>query len=331
MKDFYTLEELLEDPSFLQYAQAREVPQSGPWHRWRLQHPEQEETIRQALKLLRGVNFNKRNLAPQEIEWAWSQVERKIEQPSLTIKRRPWYYAAAATVSLLLLATLVWWANAEFWQETRLQADYGETKTFKLPDGTEVVLNANSSISFHEEEMLSQERKVYLEGEAYFKVVKTKNNASFFVISSQGGVIEVLGTEFNVFSRDKTTRVVLEEGKVHFSAGKKLSERLEPGDMVEYSGRSGKVQKKKVNARRYTSWRQNRLYFDETSIVELQDILTHTYGVKVEILDKGVMNKKLSGEIASDNLPSLLKAISLLFNIQVIQEQNTIYLKSMKP
>jgi len=334
LKDQYTLEELLEDPSFHQYINYPYSPAAGKWHSWVQQHPEQHDTLRKARSLIEGIAFNKKQLSEKTVDAAWKQLGQRIshsspvQQPAVLLVRRA--YRVAAVVVLLLLAGTVWWVQHDQMQEIR--AAYGETRQLTLADGTEVMLNANSTLRFQEKELLSKERKVYLEGEAYFRVQRTvgPQPASFAVISAAGGTIEVLGTEFNVFSREQTTRVVLEEGKVHFTAQKNSTE-LEPGDMVEYSRSSGEVRKKKVDARRYTSWKENRLYFDNTSMEELIDTLRTHYGVEVKILDPTIADKKLSGVIATNNLQSLLKALSLIFNIEISQKGNIIYMQSVNP
>ncbi|WP_432713871.1 FecR family protein [Pedobacter sp.] len=84
----------------------------------------------------------------------------------------------------------------------------------KLPDGTQVWLNASSSIRFSTSLARNEIRKVELTGEAYFEV--TKNPQHPFVVLTAGQEVEVLGTHFNInsYPEETTTKTTLVEGSV---------------------------------------------------------------------------------------------------------------------
>lgn len=92
----------------------------------------------------------------------------------------------------------------------------GEKKYLLLPDGTEVWLNSESTLSFPKE-FTAIERAVDLQGEAFFKV--TKNPDHPFIISSPRTTTKVLGTRFNLrdYQNEEKSELVVEEGKVSFS------------------------------------------------------------------------------------------------------------------
>ena len=97
---------------------------------------------------------------------------------------------------------------------------YGETKQLTLPDGTRVILNANSNLSYANDWAsgeVSRTRSVRLAGEAFFKVTKRQTPTGSpvkFVVNSRDLQIAVLGTEFNVNQRGQAVSVMLNEGKV---------------------------------------------------------------------------------------------------------------------
>ena len=89
----------------------------------------------------------------------------------------------------------------------------GQTYEFTLPDGTHVWLNADSKLEFPSQ-FSGKERKILLEGEAYFEVAKNKKLP--FIVESGGQRVEVLGTHFNInaYQDEGSIKTTLLEGSV---------------------------------------------------------------------------------------------------------------------
>ena len=83
----------------------------------------------------------------------------------------------------------------------------------KLPDGSLVQLNANSTLSFDTQWDASADRCVWLNGEAFFEVEKKPETKQKFKVITADLTVEVLGTEFNINSHHQQTRVFLQEGE----------------------------------------------------------------------------------------------------------------------
>ena len=221
--------------------------------------------------------------------------------------------------------------------ETTIVTNYGESKTITLADGSTVVLNANSTLKYLENIDNQQIREVSLDGEAFFDV-EHKANKQPFVVHGSTFDVNVLGTSFNVINRAEKVRVVLKTGKIQVDFKNKISIKdeevvnthktidLKPNEWLE-SKDKGYI-KQTVNTSVYTSWTNNLLTFDNTSIQELARILKDNYGVNVIIEDKTLLKDTLTGRIPSKKLTALLKAITLSFQIDVIQKDaHTIILK----
>jgi transmembrane sensor len=331
LKDSYTLYEFLENSSFQQYVKAPDSQEAKLWIQWLEAHPEQRECAEQARQMVIGLQFEKASLSSEEIEQAWLKVDTRIKKQGYAGSLVYWnlYHAVAATVSLLIIATaLVWVFDASY--EMNVQTAYGETKFLKLPDGSEVTLNANSTLRYNARALNSPERIVDLSGEAFFHVVQRIDKAgqhSFSVITEEGSTIEVLGTAFNVQSRRNVTQVVLESGKVQFKTEKEAT-MLEPGEMVEYSGTTKKVSKRNVQAEMYSAWKDQKLYFDDTPLTSLALILEDTYGLEVIFKEEMLKEKKISGTVTATNLPTLLQAVERLLRISINRQQDTLYFES---
>ena len=118
----------------------------------------------------------------------------------------------------------------------RLIIPAGFTYNVTLADGTEVTLNAGSSLKYPEI-FVGKQREVELSGEAYFSVAKSDIP---FEISVGGSKIRVYGTRFNVKERpQKAIETVLIEGKIGFKSPGHKEVRVVPGELVSYDMASG--------------------------------------------------------------------------------------------
>lgn len=210
---------------------------------------------------------------------------------------------------------------------------YGEIEEITLPDGSSVVLNANSELSFTADwEDDSSIREVWLKGEAFFSVLKKpESKHPKFIVHANELNVEVLGTQFNVKNRRCNTSVVLNSGKVKLKETEKLNEvNMEPGELVEYSQKKNAFRKKVVNPELYSSWKDKKLIFDNTSIKKIAMIIEDNYGIKVQFTDESISDKRVSGSVPSENVEVLLDALSASFNIK-IQKQDDLVKISKQP
>lgn len=110
-----------------------------------------------------------------------------------------------------------------------IDAGFGEQKEFALLDGSEVILNAKSTLSYNKKDW-ENNRELFLDGEAYFKV--TKGNK--FTVNTKNGSVTVLGTQFNVNSKDGYFDVICYEGKVRVADNNtQIVSILTPGKAVK--------------------------------------------------------------------------------------------------
>ena len=152
----------------------------------------------------------------------------------------------------------------------------GEFK-LELADGTTVHLNSATRlrypVAFGE-----GERRVALEGEAYFEVAKDAGRP--FVVSVGGTEVRVLGTSFNVSSLEEgRVRTVLVSGSVGVRARGKGMTRVAPGEMAEVDVRTGRVTVTEVDTALYTDWRHGVLRFNNERLEDILETLARWYDV----------------------------------------------------
>lgn len=325
-KEVCSLDDLLDNPSFINWVYQSDSNDIEFWDRWLKQHPEKRKLIEDAARVVKGVAFKKQRLAEEEIDANWIVLESKISQNA---HRNFWSqekkYAIAASISLILFSALsIWFLLYE--KSVEYTTKFGEIRNLVLPDSSRVTLNANSTLTYNPSSFSGQERKIFLKGEAFFEIVK--KNAPHpikFVVITQDAQVEVLGTEFNVNERRGKTRVVLNSGKVKLNISHDQNAILKPGEMAEYSKENQNLTLQQVDPELHSAWRKQKLRFDDTSLLELAEIIEDNFGLKVVIKNQDLRHRKITGEISAENVNVILTAVSKLFKIQIRRSGNIIY------
>ncbi len=143
----------------------------------------------------------------QPLDASYLKLKDKIEFGKRRKVRKlyiAWTASIAATVILFFGLFTVLNGGS-----TTLQTAISEQITFILPDGSEITLNANSNLRYHKKDW-NNDRTVYLNGEAFFSVEK----GNTFIVSTENGNVQVLGTRFNVNSNLDYFEISCFEGSV---------------------------------------------------------------------------------------------------------------------
>jgi ferric-dicitrate binding protein FerR (iron transport regulator) len=201
-----------------------------------------------------------------------------------------------------------------------------------LPDGTKVWLNAGSSLKYPMS-FAKNERRVSLEGEAFFEV--TKDSARPFKVLSKGQEIEVLGTAFNVNAYPDNTviKTTLVNGKVKLSNDKRYSKAifLLPGQQSTNSN-NGKIHLANVDTAPFTAWKEGLFYFDETPLSDALQQIGRWYNVEVKYKGE-VPQTHFYGRIKrSKPLREVLDVLEeggLRFELSKSDEKNILYVRPL--
>ncbi|NNF81189.1 MAG: FecR family protein [Flavobacteriaceae bacterium] len=203
-------------------------------------------------------------------------------------------------------------------RETSVNTLIAQKSSVELPDASEVVLNAASTLSYNAKNW-SSARDVNLTGEAYFKVAKGQS----FKVHTQDGIVEVLGTEFNVKVRDGIFEVVCYEGSVGVESDSH-SEILKPGDTFLIL--DGKYIATEKETRSRPSWTENESYFKSMPFRMVMNEFERQYNI--ELQTEQVNTQALfTGTFTHDDINLALKSITLPMNLKYGQKNgNTIML-----
>lgn len=190
-----------------------------------------------------------------------------------------------------------------------------------LDDGTQVWVNADSRLKYPVQ-FVGEERKVFLEGEAYFIVAK---DSLPFVVSTSRGDIRVLGTTFNVKSYDEEVamQATLVEGKVLVAQGQKEME-LAPGEQGTVTD-AGIMAKRAVDVDEFVGWRKGIYVFKKQPLEDIMRDLSRWYGVSVFFQNEGLKQVSFTGNLKRyDNINEFLDVLQRTGDVKYRINNNTV-------
>lgn len=229
-------------------------------------------------------------------EDAFSHLTAKLEKKTKVRRLEPlaFFLRIAAAFALLLTGYL-------FLRDTTttITTQIAEKQEIILPDGSKVNLNALSSMSYNVKDW-ENDRTLTLDGEAFFEVNKGKS----FSVETSLGVVKVLGTQFNVYSRDKVFDITCYEGLVSVSFGDSLLE-LGAGSGLQIE--DGKLVENHEVSRSMPNWIENESSFKNVSLSLVLEELKRQYPIK--ITTQNIVDKKFTGSFTHTDLSVALRSI----------------------
>jgi len=200
--------------------------------------------------------------------------------------------------------------RADLQAVNRLSTSKGETYQLRLPDGSEVWLNAASSLTYTANLIEGGVRSVKLSGEAYFEIKKDKLHP--FVVESSGQQVKVLGTRFNISSYpdEPSTKTTLLEGSVQLN-GQTV---LKPGEQATIVA-AGKMSVSHVDVDEAVAWKNGKFMFLDENIEGIMRKLGRWYNVEVTY-EGTPPTKTFTASISRfDNISKILDKLSYTNNV----------------
>lgn len=247
------------------------------------------------------------------------EKEKKSPNEGKRIFLSAWVkYGVAA--SILLLAMWLFRPESNF---VKYDVMAGEKKEATLPDGSQFVLNAESVLTYNKENW-ENSRILNLEGEAFFEVKK----GSKFTVKTPQGIVEVLGTKFNVRARNNILEVNCQSGKVAVNdqAGNVFGE-LVANDAIRIL-ENGTMESWKNSPAEKPSWVDGIFSFKNVSLAVVLEEIERQYSVKIDA-SKVNTSTKISTSFDLSSVEIALKTIlvPLVISFEKIDERNILLKK----
>lgn len=326
-KFFQSVEEVLTDELFQAWYFKTGEQKAAAWEQWLQQNPSQQPLVNEAIACMQSILIREQEIPAAQVAAAGQRLMSSLPKVGAPVvemqpRRRNWWWSAAAAVLLVIAGTYLWTGmNAQ----SSIKTAYGQVTQQQLPDGSEVLLNANSSVSFSSGWGEGREREVWVKGEAFFHVKKTANKSRFVVHTNEMDII-VTGTQFNVVSRGDRSSVLLTEGSVFIRTRDGKETRLVPGDFVELF--NSQLEKKPMKEEAVLAWKEKKIVFDNTPLSEVIKQIKEHYGEEVTIADETLAQKTITGMMPNDNLDVLLKSLEAILECTVVRKDGRIIICS---
>lgn len=330
----FSIEEFLLDETFLDWVKAPSEEKDNFWKQFLQQYPAKRSDLEAARRMVGQLQFQAHQPEAGSADRVWKNIQQAGNGEKgrvIPLFQKRWWAAAAVAVIILVAGSIWLLQGAEL---KTVQTAYGQVKNIELPDGSKIVLNANSKLTYNEEWNADRPREVWIDGVGYFEVVH-KNKAGTpvqpaerFIVHMKKMNVEVLGTTFTVTTRRNLEQVVLQTGSVKVTkAGVATSLYLKPGEMAQYNEAEKTIAKATADTAAVAIWKSDRLQLNNTSLAEVVKLIEDTYGYKVVVTDTTLLERKLSGTLTSQNKEVLFKALETMLKVNISVADNIVTIR----
>jgi len=295
------------------------------WKEYFDKNPETIEDAEKARKIIAGLASMNDHTSEKEIsdyrlnnqfEETWSKYrDTKSKTTFLKVSKivRQVVAVAAIIVFAITSYSLIdnFILNKRSSEYFELYVPLAKQSQLTLPDGTKIWINSDSKIKYSNR-FNSNERKLYMSGEAFFDVA---HNAKLpFEVYVNGARIKVLGTKFNVksYPDDKKVETVLVEGKVELSredSPRSGSIEMKPGEKTTFNLTSNKVAFSHKDIDADVAWKDGKVIFRNTPLEEVCKDLSRHFNAEI-VLDSNtpdLAKHPFTFTVANEPLPLVLE------------------------
>lgn len=260
-----------------------------------------------------------------DVQGAWERFNDRLvreEQPQLLPANRRSYFnfsrMAAAAVIVLALGYYFYYTKAPVVLVAQQQVVVDT-----LPDRSVVTLNKASALRY-QKSFNKKNRKVSLEGEAFFEITANKDRP--FEIEINDVQVKVVGTSFNVKNKMDATEVIVETGIVQVLAnGRSMA--VHPGQKIIVDKDSGTMLLQSNQSQLYNYYRTHELICNNTPLSQLVEALNDAYGSHIIIANPATAQMKITTRFKQGSLNDILDVIAATLNLEVVRKSEQIIIQ----
>ncbi len=286
------------------------------------------KSVRKAWELSEGFSQE----VDLDLDVDFLKIEERIaEQGNHQAKVRPllhrrWILRVAAAIVLVVAGNYIlqnYLQPAAKYQVATAGNEPSE-KAIQLQDGSKIWLNANTELSYFTNS-ISKERRVKLDGEAFFEVAKDASKP--FIVETPSGEVTVLGTSFSVKERTEIIEVNVATGQVKLSPiGSKQAITMTANEQGIFNKKTGELRKNTSPVSNKLAWHTGQLMFDNTPLVQTIKTIQDFYSVKISLSDEGLQSCPVTATFAKKTIESVLETLATLLGAEVEKAGEANYL-----
>lgn len=316
-------EELLKQEGFILWLLNSDT--DSPWNLWYEQSNENKVLASQLRIALRQQPLTQIKVQPHELQALKARIFLSIEKTPVGKRRSIYLQTAKWAASILVVATL----SLSFLVingKNKVDVPFGKQLICKLPDGSQVRINAGSSIAYNSF-LWMLKPSVTLQGEGFFY----GNHQKGFGVKTTAGEVRVLGTQFNVYSRNESYRVQCFQGKIRVGvdfASKPTI--LHANEAFAANLQTRKTEKYQIASPHSTpGWTTGEFSYQKAHFTDVLNELERQFNIKITGKEL-VKNLTYTGYFNTNDINIALKMTLTPMGIDYEYSQNKIILNSPK-
>ncbi len=253
--------------------------------------PEMPDTNEEWIKLQNAISREEKKTIPARSKPAWGY--------------NPRFAYIAATIILIVVSSFY---IHRFFSFENYQTNRKEQLSFMLSDSSKIQLNSVSKLTVSKN-FNEDSRQVFLKGEAYFKI---KKGDFPFIIKTDVTTVRVVGTQFNVKSRDDLLEVAVNQGVVNVLASSDSTLILTEGQFSICQKGGLPTAPQKLQFDLYPGWTHGYLAFYQAELKSVCREIERRYDISIQFADKQLETISITGLLETNELSNLLTALCLL-------------------
>lgn len=250
-------------------------------------------------------------------------------------KYRVYLGIAAAVIPILVIVSIYFFIQSSNYgiyediitKEISISTSNGESANATLPDGSTIKLGPASTICYKLSSFNDTIRSINWEGEGLFQIAKISGNP--FIISTEFVEITVLGTTFNLHSRNSSDQVeiYLEKGAIKVSVPKYHKDlEMKPGETAFISKLNGEINVYRNDAGHRYSIGPTDIRFESRRFSDIVNAIELYYGKNV-IAAPSLDSELFTGPIPTNDLNKSLRIIEKVFHVKTELRGDSIFIK----
>jgi transmembrane sensor len=269
---------------------------------------------------------------------AWQDFKTKLPARAKQPSRGIFYLwrKAAMAAAVALFIGLAWWLYPSINQSPAktvaalitYTVPNGQRKLVTLPDGTQIWVNAGSSVKVPEKWEADSIREVWLEGEGFFDVVR--NASRPFIVHTPETNVRVLGTSFNIQAYQHIpVAVTVATGKVRFSSKNGQSVTLSPNQRSVWVADKGAFETMETDAAIYNGWRDGVIQFRDEPLEKVIATLERRFNVPIKVVGVMGADRVCTARFdASESLDNILESFRHIYGLTITEKEGTVLIQS---
>ncbi len=300
--------------------------------RWRLENPDNNSFYKEIAELQGDLELLQlyKKLKPEEslealhkkLDFNQSgKIERGKKIRNIQFKR---WIGIAASFLIVSFIALYFTKNKDL---VSLKTGDGTQKSYTLPDGTKIYLNANTEVNYSKSKFNNSRKLKLIKGECFLNVVH--NPAKAFSIQHSDLEVTDIGTSFNIKENQHQIAVAVNSGQVKLHVKGKATETiLNPGEEGFYGLADKTVRKDRIQDPNYKAYTDRNISFNNTSLPLVAKTLESVYHKKIVIQSNDLKTRKFTGGFRNQRLKDVLLVLTETLQINMNIKKGVIYLES---